>query len=273
MDDAARRMAAQLAERAKALVAQQPKPPTVAKPPPLPPLKAQAEGVATEAKPKVKRSKKLDLAKLPKQWRATVFGALHPERTSPLASAVAVLWATGCRPVELEKGVKVSMQDGQLLVEIQGAKVGKIDNGQTVADRGLEWRKLKLSPDLNAATQYLARLVADGPQTVAYNKASLRTRLNETGRLAIRKLPEGVSIAPYSFRHALGSDLKSCDDYTDEQRAMVMGHLSVESLSVYGRRRHRGGVKPVASVEASAVPHGDYTDAPKGGKKGSHARR
>lgn len=230
-------------------------------PPPLPPVVTTK--VAVEKVGRVKQSKKLDLSKLPKQWRSTVFAYLKPEKQARLTSAVAMLWATGCRPVEIEKGVNVRLEGGQLIVEIRGAKHGVVDNGEVAADRGLEWRKLKINPSLNPATEYLARLCADGRlHVVEYNKNSLRTRLNEVGRLSIRKMPKDVTLSPYTFRHAMGSDVKSCDDLTDEERSMIMGHLAVDSLSVYGRRRHRGGVKPVASVEASAEPRGEYTDAP-----------
>jgi integrase len=285
MDDAASRVRAAVRAQMEARLAGI-KPPGVM-PPPLPktppPLTrkpdlgaigtiADNSGGVDQVKRAKKHSKKGDLAQLPKQWRATVFAAMKPEKTSRLASSVALLWATGCRPVEIEKGVRVSMDNGQLLVEIQGAKHGLIDNGDVVADRGLEWRKLKINPALNAATEYLARLVKSGPVVVEYNKNSLRTRLNEIGRLAIRKMPEGVTISPYTFRHAMGSDVKSCDDYTDEERSMVLGHLSMDSLSVYGRRRHKGGVKPVASVEASATPRGEYTDSPKTSKRGAKPR-
>jgi integrase len=285
MDDAASRVRAAVRAQMEARLAGI-KPPGLM-PPPLPktppPLTrkpdlgaigtiADNSGGVDQIKRAKKHSKKGDLAQLPKQWRATVFAAMKPEKTSRLASSVALLWATGCRPVEIEKGVRVSMDNGQLLVEIQGAKHGLIDNGDVVADRGLEWRKLKINPALNAATEYLARLVKSGPVVVEYNKNSLRTRLNEIGRLAIRKMPEGVTISPYTFRHAMGSDVKSCDDYTDEERSMVLGHLSMDSLSVYGRRRHKGGVKPVASVEASATPRGEYTDSPKTSKRGAKPR-
>lgn len=250
-------------------------------PPPLPKITQPsaigkiAAGLSDPEQPKraKKQSKKLDLAQLPKQWRATVFASFKPEKASKLASSVALLWATGCRPVEIEKGVRVSLENGQLLIEIQGAKHGIIDNGDVVTDRGLEWRKLKINPKLNAATEYLASLVDSGPVLVEYNRNSLRTRLNEAGRLSIRKMPEGVTISPYTFRHAMGSDLKSCDELSDEERSMILGHLSMDSLSVYGRRRHRGGVKPVASVEASEVPRGEYTHAPPTQKTGSKLRR
>ena len=285
MDDAARRVQDAVMAGIKARLAgiKPPglMPPALPRTPPALPKSPVLDAIGTIAdKPgdlvRIKRakkySKKSDLAQLPKQWRATIFESLKPEKNSRLASSVAILWSTGCRPVEIEKGVRVSLDGGQLLIEIQGAKHGLIDNGDVVADRGLEWRKLKLNPKLNAATEYLARLVESGPVVVEYNKNSLRTRLNETGRLAIRKMPEGVTISPYTFRHAMGSDLKSCDDYTDEERSMVLGHLSMDSLSVYGRKRHKGGVKPVSSVEASATPRGEYTDSPKTSKPGAKPR-
>lgn len=250
-------------------------PPPIDEPPPIPESEAPPpiEGGDDGAR-RVKHTKKLDLAKLPKQWRNSIFQATGPERRGRLASAVAVLWATGCRPAELEKGVRVSLNEaGRLVVEIRGAKVGTIDNGETVADRGMEWRRLVINPQLNNATQYLADLAAAGPQVVEYNKNSLRTRLNEIGRLHLKKVPEGVTVSPYTFRHAMGSDLKSCDDMTDEEKAQVMGHLAMDSLSVYGRRRHRGGVSPVQAVEASDVPRGEYTDAPQQSKRRPAARR
>jgi integrase len=281
MDDETRRVrAAVQALRAASMAKVAAKPST---PPPLPVPEPEKTPVfdaigrnkddsklSSEPKSAKKLSKKLDLAKLPKNWRNQIFSACKPEKPSRLTSAVAMLWATGCRPVEIEKGVQVQMVDGQLVIEIRGAKVGQITNSEGTFERGLEWRKLTLNPKLNAATEYLAALCADGQlHQVDYNKNSLRTRLNEIGRLALKKLKHTPLVSPYTFRHAMGSDVKSCDDLTDEERSQIMGHLSCDSLSVYGRRRHRGGVSPVASVAASAVPHGDYTDAPKKPKTGA----
>lgn len=208
-------------------------------------------------------SKKGDMAKLPRTWRDRVFKASKPEnkKISRLTSAVALLWATGCRPVEIEKGIKVQLVDGQLKVNIQGAKHGTIDNGDGVFERGMEWRTLTLDPKFNAATEYLARIAQDGKEHVLdYNKNSLRTRLNELGRVALSNLKNAPSVSPYTFRHAMGSDVKSCDAMTDAQKSQIMGHLSADSLQSYGRRRHGGGgVSPVVQVEASAEPHGEYS--------------
>jgi integrase len=215
--------------------------------------------------PKIKSlSKKGDIAGLPKDWRARVFKAAKPEKLSRLASSVAVMWSIGCRPSEIENGVKITLINNQLVLMVRGAKHGMIKNHQGEFQRGIEWRKITINADLNDATKYLKRLAFDGKEHVIdYDKNSLRQRVNELGKVALVKLKTPPSISPYTFRHAMGSDLKSCDDLDDTTKAQIMGHLSCASLQVYGRRRHGGkGVSPVAKVETSAMPHGELSHEP-----------
>lgn len=149
------------------------------------------------------------------------------------------------------------MDGGQLVITIRSAKVGEIDNGDVIAQRGIEVRRLRIDPASTPAAELLAGLAAAGPIVVKHPKKSLRTRVNELGQEVLAKMRNPPSVAPYSFRHAMGCDLKSCDTLTDEERAMAMGHLSTESLTKYGRRRRKGGEKsPFEKIEASAVPHG-----------------
>lgn len=228
------------------------------RPTPLEPI-AQTQVISNKKKPS--KSKRETLGRLPADWRARIFaatGTIDKARPpSQARKAVAVLWLTGCRPAELENGVEVQMDGGQLVITIRSAKVGEIDNGEVVAARGLEVRRLRLDPTSTPAAELLAGLAAAGPIVVKHPKKSLRTRVNELGREVLAKMRNPPSVAPYSFRHAMGCDLKSCDTLTDEQRAMVMGHLSTESLTKYGRRRRGGGsASPILDVEASAVPHG-----------------
>lgn len=209
---------------------------------------------------KQSESKKHDLARLPKDWRERTFAATKPDpqRPSRLATAVALLWSTGCRPAELEHGLQVQLVGGkQLVITIAGAKAGVIDNGQVKAKRGIEKRRLTIDANLNEATRYLAQLAATGPLKASYKRNSLRTRINEIGRNVLAKMKLPPTLSPYSFRHAMGADLKSCDTLTDEERAQVMGHLAVDSLQSYGRRRRGGGgVSPVQKVWTSAQPVG-----------------
>jgi hypothetical protein len=230
-------------------------------PPPLEPI-PQTQKISNKKKPGSK-SKRETLGSLPADWRARIFAATgtiprpKPRPPSQIRVGVAVLWATGCRPAELERGVELQMDGGHLVITIRAAKVGLIDNGDVIAQRGLEVRRLRLDPASTPATELLASLAANGPITVKHPKKSLRTRVNELGQEVLAKMRNPPSVAPYSFRHAMGCDLKSCDSLTDIQRAMTMGHLSTESLTKYGRRRRGGGgASPILDVEASAVPHG-----------------
>jgi integrase len=212
-------------------------------------------------------SKKHDMSRLPRDWRARMLATVQGRkltRPSQLPDAIAALWATGCRPAELEKGLQISVEKGWLMIVIRGSKHGEIDNGQVVAQRGMEWRALYFRPDDSDATRHLADRYGDGEKhQLIYDKNSLRTRVNELGREVLANLKNPPSLSPYSFRHAMGADLKSCDEITDTDRAQVMGHLSIESLQTYGRRRRGGrGLKPVRAVKASAQPHGTRTHAP-----------
>lgn len=256
----ARRLARVAQLKAAKLAEQQPAAQQPAKP-------QQAEQGQQEGHQKAaKRSKKGDMAKLPADWRQRVLdeAVRGGARAKRIADAVAVLWATGCRPAELQKGVRVQLVGKQLVVTIEGAKVGTIDNGEVKAERGIAKRRLTLDADLNDATRRLAALAAGGGATVAYNAGTLRVVMNKLSLkvLGASKAKNPPTISAYSFRHGMASDLKSCDSLTDEERAQVLGHLAVDSIQSYGRRRRGGGaVSPVKSVATSrqtigGVSHG-----------------
>lgn len=223
--------------------------------------------IETERDEPAEGSKRHGQSRLPRDWRAKVFAAaMGRKKTRPgkLPEALAALWCTGCRPAELEAGITYMQHKGMLVLKIAGAKHGVINNGQVSAQRGMEWRTIAVDPELHPGAKYLYELAgADLPRQIKYGKNSIRSRVNELGREVLAKLKDAPSLSPYSFRHAMASDLKSCDDITDEQRAQVMGHLSVESLESYGRRRRGGGgVAPFKRVQTSAQPHGKLNHAP-----------
>lgn len=209
------------------------------------------------ARARARASKRHVVAKLPADWRARVFAATESGRApSRLRQAVALLWLTGCRPAEIEKGVEVSIIGKYLVLKINGAKCGVIDNGVTQAQRGIETRVLTISPSQNAAAEMLFSLATEsgGKMQVKYDAVALSNKVSEAGKKALKK--KGIS--PYCFRHAMGCDLKSCDGLDDAFRAQVMGHLSVESLARYGRRRRGGGgPSPVQRVRTTDAPHGE----------------
>lgn len=165
---------------------------------------------------------------------------------------LAVLALTGLRPAELMAGVQIraTVEAGRLLlsVEIKGAKV----DGQ----RGHRVRTLTLEATGSSAQALRAAAVARGG---AYTLATTPADYRSLNRALAR---HGLSC--YSFRHALGSDLKAwvCAPATAaymkpgeaaKAAAQVMGHRSTESLAYYGTRAgsRQGGRPPLWAASAT----------------------
>ncbi|WP_313319808.1 hypothetical protein [Stenotrophomonas sp.] len=177
---------------------------------------------------------------LDKRHRGTQLLERHTER-------LAVLALTGCRPSELMKGVEVRLlrdKNGQpkgVGIEVSGAKVDH--------NRGHEKRRLAFLLD-GVVARGLSELCLErgGRFTLGTTSADYRS-LNRL--LCVHK------ISCYTFRHALGSDLKASiadGQTTPEQAAMVMGHRSTQSLLSYGAtNRGRSRRRPKIKVSASSV--------------------
>lgn len=169
------------------------------------------------------------------------------------ADRLAVLALTGLRPAELMAGVRVravALPDGQpmLEVEIKGAKV----DGQ----RGHHVRTLTLEAKGPAAAALRATAAAcGGAYTLATTAADYRS---------LNRALQRHGLSCYSFRHALGSELKAwvCAPATATYlkpgeaarlAAQAMGHRSTASLAYYGTRAagRSGGRPPLWSVGAT----------------------
>lgn len=154
-----------------------------------------------------------------------------------------VLSTFGMRPGELENpaGVRLNVEKDAkgnriLTCQVHGAKVCH----EPGHERGQEVRLLSIPVPKPArgqgiAANWLASLVEDGGKP--YILTSTNADIRSLNRLFAR-LQDGLSC--YSFRHAVGSDLKA-SDMSASERAAFMGHRSTESLSSYGRRRHGKG--------------------------------
>jgi hypothetical protein len=167
----------------------------------------------------------------------------HAERLSVLA-------LFGVRPAELKRGIELSVESSPktgsqfLAARVKGVKVNE--------KRGQAWRTLVVPVD-NTAASGLAAVVREhgGPVVVSMTDADHRS-LNRALK------PSGLSI--YSFRHAIGSELKrqaKRKPETAAQAAAFMGHASTKSLASYGRARHaRGGRRfgARAEREVQSVP-------------------
>ena len=174
------------------------------------------------------KSKRLDLKKLPSDWQEQMFNKLKKTGSTYL-KAIAVLQATGCRPVELENGVRIEKNYyGDFVITIQSAK-------------GRDGFERKITSSL----PILAELFSEDEEIVI----AKYKRLSEVLYTISRSL--GMSISAYSYRHAFASDLKA-SGLSQSEIAMCMGHKTLGSQRSYGFKRS-GEQTFVKSVEVKAI--------------------
>lgn len=182
-----------------------------------------------------RRSKRVVLSRLPAGFQKMVYQAA----TDTQRPAVAILWATGCRPAEIEKGARVCLEEDCLVVELRGAKV--------TAGTGHAWRRLYIDRRTAAGRAVLEQLgnrtsmeVQRKAKRIANDFADIRARLGHGF--------EGLS--PYCMRHAASAAAKSSEAMNPEDVAGLMGHVSTRTQSRYGTARQaKGGGSAVTFVQ------------------------
>ena len=184
--------------------------------------------------PKKRRASKR--ASLPKaaDWQARVYEAA----TEAQRPAVALLWATGCRPAEIEKGVDVGRdRQGRLIVRIPGAKVHDGHGaGQPV--------RLLMIDEASPAGAALAAILGDAPRMTVQRSA---TRLNKDFEAIRRRV--GGTASPYSMRHQVAADLKAVMEA--ENVAAALGHRVTRSQARYGSTRQAKGGAAIMAAQAT----------------------
>lgn len=221
---------------------------------------AKAKALAAQGKRPPSKSRRRDTPPTPDlAVAALLFPAAKggpPVRGQTLAERhterLALLALTGLRPAEMMAGVRIRATEeaGRPLisVEIKGAKVDR--------ERGHYARVLVLEATGRAAAALRATAEARGGAfTLTTSQADYRSLNRALAR-------HGLSC--YSFRHALGSDLKAwiCAPETAaymkqeeaaKAAAQVMGHRSTKSLTYYGTRAgsRQGGRPPLWAASAT----------------------
>lgn len=144
---------------------------------------------------------------------------------------IALMWATGCRPAEIERGVTVRRVQGGIEIEIPGAKVTET-NGQPRRKILIDAKSpagLHLGIALGAKSEIEMSRKA---KRIGHDFADIRRR---TGLAAV---------SAYSFRHQVSADLKAAG--VDKNAiAQVLGHASERTQGRYGkpsRGRAGGGI-------------------------------
>jgi integrase len=171
-----------------------------------------------------------------------------------------VLMVSGCRPLELERGVLVELDSaGMLQVSIQGAKVTE--------KAGHPWRVLTASPKRSKIAAELHQLVtkAGGRLIVKRKRRRLHRDIQGAAKTA------GFSgLSPYSFRHLIAARLKkavvgSKSLSPDQQKILIakmLGHSATKTQGTYGSFIQGKGALALVSVRAAREVRITHRPAP-----------
>lgn len=198
------------------------------------------------AAPKASKRKSLPAAE---GWQQKAYEAATPAQRG----AVAVLWAVGCRPAELEQGVDVRRgPKGVVVVDVPGAKVRE--------NAGQPRRSVAIDPK-SGPGQALLALLGDAPAMTVKRGAD---RIRKDFADIRRRLGVGLGLSAYSFRHQFAAEVKAKYPPTPagaEQVAAAMGHRTTKSQKHYGSKAQAKGGGGILAVKA-ALPVRDNRPAP-----------
>ncbi len=201
--------------------------------------------------PARRHSKRQDLRGLPDDWREQMHDAMKMSKykVDYLVSAV-----TGCRPHELQHGVRVCIDHEFIAFTIEGAKV-KAQQGQP--ERTIKYSVNSIHPLVKSLVDEMRLQQAEVAIVKVEKKENFTSALRRCGRkLWPRRRGE---ITPYCLRHAAASDFKHYLPPEDVSRAL--GHAVDATASIYGQRQMSssgGGLQPAAisAVRAIKVTNG-----------------
>ncbi|HEJ2269663.1 TPA: hypothetical protein SLW25_003026 [Pseudomonas aeruginosa] len=200
-----------------------------------------------------RKSKRSDLRKLPNNWREQLCSQFTH---SKYGLAYLVEAVSGCRPGELEKGVKViCAEEGTLTI--------RIDNGVKVTEeKGQPWREItyRLDQGVHPLIRALfdsCRKPGDGGDVetiVQIEKSSnWRAALSSAGQKLWPHL--AFRICPYHLRNAAASDFKR-SGLSDGEVSAALGHCVDKTASIYGQfqiGQGDGGLSPVEVGAARSI--------------------
>lgn len=159
------------------------------------------------------------------EWKALIWGRLK-EVESPWIDQAAIASLTGCRPVELERGITVENKGDRIVITIPGAKVRE--------HSGQPWRRFTIKNDGSAEWTHLASRVAAGSSQEFKSHAGDDAFTKALERAGAQVLPKAPSMSAYVYRHSIASDMKA-DGASKVEIAMVLGHAVTKTQNAYGR--------------------------------------
>ena len=176
-----------------------------------------------------RHSKRADMRNLPEDWRTMLC-----RRMRNYEAELAILAATGCRPVEFAMGIKFNIADGMICAHIGGAKLGEFS--------GQKWRRLYWSID--HPSHIIQKLVEITPKNgstllaLTDSPAGLTCAIRAAAK---REWPSRKSsLTSYCLRHQFGADLKAAGRFTDAEISGALGHRSLDTKTYYGHANMGG---------------------------------
>lgn len=205
-------------------------------------------GACPLASPSPRRSKRRTLRSLPLDFREQMYSAMGASKYR-LAYLVSAL--TGCRPEELEYGVRIRDEDGQLILHVIGAKVVEGQQGQA-------WREIGYSTDdehsLVQALLIELRSIGTAELLIAVeSKVAWTSHLRRIGRALWPRIKSETT--GFTLRHMAASDWKA-SGLSEDEVSMALGHAVSRTSSFYGQRqisRGAGMLQPTSVRAATAV--------------------
>ncbi|VXC95331.1 Phage integrase [Pseudomonas sp. 8Z] len=197
-----------------------------------------------------RKSKRSDLKYLPGNWRDQLHKQLEGSKYELAYLAEA---ASGCRPGELEKGVKVicSKESGLLTV--------RIDNGIKVTDqKGQPWREITYRVDQNPLVRALYEICRNAASGAAEIETVVDIEKTTNWRAALSSAGQKLwprlkfRICPYHLRNAVASDWKRAG-LSEEEISAALGHCVNKTSSNYGQFQIGQGAGGLSPVEVRAA--------------------
>ena len=180
-----------------------------------------------KAERKRRHSKRQDLGGLPDDWRERLLGRMQKYALPFLVAAI-----TGCRPAELTTEVLLSIDDGELIVCIQGAKVSK--------NSGQRWRELRWTLPREGLVGLMAEKVVKAGNELRVSLDSPKNFSTAVRNAAQREWPRREkTVTPYCLRHVFAADVKaSC--LPGELIAAALGQAVNTTAQYYGSANQKG---------------------------------
>lgn len=197
-----------------------------------------------------RKSKRSDLKNLPSNWRDQLHKLLKGSKYELPYLVEAV---SGCRPGELEKGVKIICSKASRLVTV------RIDNGIKVTDdRGQPWREITYQADQNPLVKALFEIcetAALGKEEIAMvtsieKTTNWRAALSSAGQKLWPRLK--FRVCPYHLRNAVTSDWKR-NGVSDEDISASLGHCVNKTSSSYGQYQIGQGSEGLCPCNVTAA--------------------